>query len=1693
MSACTGSGGVSSPTLREGWTHIPQENNVRGIWEGASQAPPQASAEKGGSGSASHPWRGPTRQIPGGMERSVDVLSSSGDLSIVGPQAAEGRGSCVLKGLLGLPAPSLEKKEFDVDTLSKSELRMLLSVMEGELEARDLVIEALRARRKEVFIQERYGRFNLNDPFLALQRDYEAGASDKEKKPVCTNPLSILEAVMAHCRKMQERMSAQLAAAESRQKKLEMEKLQLQALEQEHKKLASRLEEERGKNKHVVLMLVKECKQLSGKVIEEAQKLEEVMAKLDEEKKKTSTLEEELSAEKQRSTEMEAQMEKQLSEFDTEREQLRAKLHREEAHTADLKEEIDKMKKMIEQLKRGNDSKPSLSLPRKAKDRHLVSLSVGTEGPMTRSVACQTDLVIEGADYMKKLPLTVPVKPSTGSPLVSANAKGNVCTNDTLVRPGIDRQASHGDLIGSSLPTVSPPSASRIEENGPSTGLTPDLTSSTTPLPNNAAPPTVQTPGTAPQIYSQAPPVHSLHSPCANASLHPSPNPRIQAARFRFQGNANDPDQNGNTTQSPPSRDVSPTSRENLVAKQLARNTVTQALSRFTGPQAGAPPRPGAPPVGDVGTYPPVGRTSLKTPSVARVDRGNPPPIPPKKPGLSQAPSPPHPQLKVIMDSSRASSAGAKVDNKTVASPPSSLPQGNRVTNEENLPKSSSPQLPPKPSIDLTVAPTGCAVSALATSQVGAWPAETPGLNQPACSERFLVIPTTIAFCSSINPVSASSCRTGASDSLLVTASGCSPSLTPLLMSGGPALLAGRPTLLQQAAAQGNVTLLSLLLNEEGLDINYSCEDGHSALYSAAKNGHTDCVRLLLNAEAQVNAADKNGFTPLCAAAAQGHFKCVELLIAYDANINHAADGGQTPLYLACKNGNKECIKLLLESGTDRSVKTRDGWTPIHAAVDTGNVENLKLLMYHRAPTCGNSLHEEETKLEIFDLDQGESPEGTGKPVVSVDLINHANREGWTAAHIAASKGFKNCLEILCRHGGLEPERRDKCDRTAHDVATDDCKHLLENLNAFKIPLKISVGEIQPGNYGSDDFESETTICALNIRKQTSWDDFSKAVNQALTNHFKAISSDEWRSLEDVTFNNTTNSSIGLSASSVQSIVLGNVPWSVGQSFTQPPWDFMRKNKAEEVTVLLSGPQEGCLSSVTYTSMIPLQVLQNYLRLVEQYHTVIFHGPEGSLQDYIAHQLALCMKHRQMAAGFSCEIVTAEVDAGFSKEHLVDLFINSAYLIPVKQSPGNKKIIIILENLEKSSLSELLGDFLAPLENRSTESPCTFQKGNRMSEYYYFHENCFLMGTIAKACLQGSDLLVQQHFRWVQLRWDGEPMQGLLQRFLRKKVVHKFRGQVPSPCDPVCKIVYWALAVWRQLNSCLALLGTPEAFLGPKYFLSCPVIPGHAQVTVKWMCKLWNAVIAPRVQEAILSRATVKRQPGLVQTTAKKHPSQGQQAVVKAALSILLNKAVLHGCPLQRAELDQHIADFKGGSFPLFIVSSYNSCSKKKGESGTWRKVSTSPHNKSGHFSSPTWNKPVLSEKGIKNTTVSQLNCNKNASLSKQKSYLDQRDCLDWDDEADLVKELQSMCSGTSESDISKIADSRNDLRRLDTPGNNPVFSPTVNNLRMPVSQKEVSPLSSHQTTECSNSKSKTEWGVLRVKSFLPVPRSKVT
>lgn len=59
---------------------------------------------------------------------------------------------------------------------------------------------------------------------------------------------------------------------------------------------------------------------------------------------------------------------------------------------------------------------------------------------------------------------------------------------------------------------------------------------------------------------------------------------------------------------------------------------------------------------------------------------------------------------------------------------------------------------------------------------------------------------------------------------------------------------------------------------------------------------------------------------------------------------------------------------------------------------------------------------------------------------------------------------------------------------------------------------------------------------------------------------------------------------------------------------------------------------------------------------------------------------------------------------------------------------------------------------------------------------HHFLESSFLIATLAKPRLQGSELRLQQHFRWVTLRWDQEPLHGLLGRHLCRKVLRKVSG-----------------------------------------------------------------------------------------------------------------------------------------------------------------------------------------------------------------------------------------------------------------------------------------------------------------------------
>lgn len=611
----------------------------------------------------------------------------------------------------------------NLEKLSKPELLTLFSILEGELEARDLVIEALKAQHRDTFIEERYGKYNISDPLMALQRDFETlkEKNDGEKQPVCTNPLSVLKVVMRQCKNMQERMLSQLAAAESRHRKvildleeerqrhaqdtaegddvtymlekererltqqLEFEKSQVKKFEKEQKKLSSQLEEERSRHQQLSSMLVLECKKATSKAAEEGQKAGELSLKLEKEKSRASKLEEELAAERKRGLQTEAQVEKQLSEFDIEREQLRAKLNREENRTRTLKEEMESLKKIVRDLEAAHQRGGPPEQPKKP-----VTTSKGTvtEHPVRVSVFCQTESFqaerTQGSN-VAKVTTSGPPGPTT-PPYSYAKTNGHFdpemqTTKELMTGSSVENQVPPREKpvgLAQEKAVENGECPGGIESPGPMPGHLPSSGSSLSPC-STASSSLTSSPCSSPVLTKRLL-GSSASSPGYQSSYQVGINQRFHAARHKFQSQA-DQDQQASGLQSPPSRDLSPTLIDNSAAKQLARNTVTQVLSRFTSQQG--PIKPVSPnsspfgtdyrnlastanPRGDSSHSPTPGKVSsplsplspgIKSPTIPRAERGNPPPIPPKKPGLAPSPSASTPLTKTHSQASTLTAA----------------------------------------------------------------------------------------------------------------------------------------------------------------------------------------------------------------------------------------------------------------------------------------------------------------------------------------------------------------------------------------------------------------------------------------------------------------------------------------------------------------------------------------------------------------------------------------------------------------------------------------------------------------------------------------------------------------------------------------------------------------------------------------------------------------------------------------------------------------------------------------------------------------------------------------------------------------------------------------------------------------------------------------------------------------------------
>ncbi|KAM6955387.1 uncharacterized protein ankrd50l [Lycodopsis pacificus] len=159
-------------------------------------------------------------------------------------------------------------------------------------------------------------------------------------------------------------------------------------------------------------------------------------------------------------------------------------------------------------------------------------------------------------------------------------------------------------------------------------------------------------------------------------------------------------------------------------------------------------------------------------------------------------------------------------------------------------------------------------------------------------------------------------------------------------------------TALRSAAWGGHSEAVRLLL-DAGADVDGCDAEGRTALRAAAWGGHEEIVLTLLDYGAQVDKADSMGRTPIIAAAYMGHHEAVEILLDHKAEVNLADGDGRTALSVSALcvptaagvKGYGEVASLLLERGADPGHRDHDGMTPLLLAAYEGHYDIVELLL----------------------------------------------------------------------------------------------------------------------------------------------------------------------------------------------------------------------------------------------------------------------------------------------------------------------------------------------------------------------------------------------------------------------------------------------------------------------------------------------------------------------------------------------------------------------------------------------------------------------------------------------------------------------------------------------------------------------------------------------------------------------------
>ncbi|KAF3389106.1 putative ankyrin repeat protein [Penicillium rolfsii] len=167
------------------------------------------------------------------------------------------------------------------------------------------------------------------------------------------------------------------------------------------------------------------------------------------------------------------------------------------------------------------------------------------------------------------------------------------------------------------------------------------------------------------------------------------------------------------------------------------------------------------------------------------------------------------------------------------------------------------------------------------------------------------------------------------------------------------------------AAYKGNLKVLKMLIdyrNQRGYRGNAASRGGDEPIHCAAARGHLECVQLLVEEGAKIDAENGSCMTPLHFAAGYVNgVTMVRFLVASGADVNALTEMGETAISIAASKGNVAVVKELLRSSPDLSLRDYYGETVLHVAAYYSPLRTVQMLV-----EAGADIHIRSTQKTSF-------------------------------------------------------------------------------------------------------------------------------------------------------------------------------------------------------------------------------------------------------------------------------------------------------------------------------------------------------------------------------------------------------------------------------------------------------------------------------------------------------------------------------------------------------------------------------------------------------------------------------------------------------------------------------------------------------------------------------------------------------